>query len=99
MNANDKRIRLFGLDDDGKPINAVIREYQEAVSQVQWVKSCFSRDETYILGGAHDYKHRIYIWEKDGGNLVKILEPPKPLDGVIDIAVSFFSFNYNKKIK
>jgi COMPASS component SWD1 len=38
------------------------------------------------LGSAHKAEHNIYIWDKNMGNLVKILEGPKePLD---DLTVS-----------
>ena len=39
------------------------------------------------IGSGHKAEHNIYIWDKNIGNLVKILEGPKePLD---DLSVKF----------
>ncbi|RCI06328.1 hypothetical protein CU098_004185, partial [Rhizopus stolonifer] len=47
-----------------------------------WSQTCFSADGEFVIGGSgHKAEHNIYIWDKNIGNLVKILEGPKePLD-------------------
>ncbi|KAF9348954.1 hypothetical protein BGX26_012689, partial [Mortierella sp. AD094] len=80
VNANDRMIRLFEIKEDGPPEQ--IHKFQDLVNRIQWNQCCFSSDSDYVIGGsAHQAEHNIYIWDKIGGNLVKILEGPKePLE-------------------
>jgi WD40 repeat protein len=54
-----------------------LREFQDVVNRVQWKRSCFSGSGEYVVGGAaiKDKQH-IYVWERNFGQLVKILEGP-----------------------
>ncbi|KAK4519026.1 Rho guanine nucleotide exchange factor [Mucor velutinosus] len=81
INANDRQIRYFRLEEStGVPI--LHNKFQDLVNRIQWSQSCFSSDGEFVIGGSgHKAEHNIYIWDKNMGNLVKILEGPKePLD-------------------
>ncbi|KAI8646203.1 quinon protein alcohol dehydrogenase-like superfamily [Parasitella parasitica] len=81
INANDRQIRYFRLDPTtGFP--KLHNKFQDLVNRIQWSQSCFSSDGEFVIGGSgHKAEHNIYIWDKNMGNLVKILEGPKePLD-------------------
>ncbi|KAG0201915.1 hypothetical protein BGX28_005404 [Mortierella sp. GBA30] len=80
VNANDRVIRLFATKEDGPPEQ--LHKFQDLVNRIQWNQCCLSSDSDYVIGGsAHQAEHNIYIWDKIGGNLVKILEGPKePLE-------------------
>jgi COMPASS component SWD1 len=99
INANDRVIRYFRLDEE-TGIPKLRNKFQDLVNRIQWNQSCFSADGEFVIGGSgHKAEHNIYIWDKNIGNLVKILEGPKePLD---DLAVKyienisfFFFMNY-----
>ncbi|KAG0097858.1 hypothetical protein BGZ93_001810, partial [Podila epicladia] len=82
VNSNDRVIRVFSVKDDGPPEQ--LHKFQDLVNRIQWNQCCLSSDSDYVIGGsAHQAEHNIYIWDKIGGNLVKILEGPKePLEDV-----------------
>lgn len=83
INANDRVIRYFRVDEeDGIP--KLCNKFQDLVNRIQWSQSCFSADGEFVIGGSgHKAEHNIYIWDKNMGNLVKILEGPKePLDDI-----------------
>ncbi|KAG0322660.1 hypothetical protein BG000_002822, partial [Podila horticola] len=82
VNSNDRVIRVFSVKDDGPPEQ--LHKFQDLVNRIQWNQCCLSNDSDYVIGGsAHQAEHNIYIWDKIGGNLVKILEGPKePLEDV-----------------
>jgi COMPASS component SWD1 len=86
INANDRVIRYFRVDEE-TGIPKLRNKFQDLVNRIQWNQSCFSADGEFVIGGSgHKAEHNIYIWDKNIGNLVKILEGPKePLD---DLAVS-----------
>jgi COMPASS component SWD1 len=81
INANDRVIRYFRVDEEtGVP--ELQNKFQDLVNRIQWSQSSFSADGELVIGGSgHKAEHNIYIWDKNMGNLVKILEGPKePLD-------------------
>ncbi|KAI8149001.1 WD40-repeat-containing domain protein [Fennellomyces sp. T-0311] len=81
INANDRVMRYYRLEDhDGTP--TLKNKFQDLVNRIQWNSACFSADGEFVIGGSgHKAEHNIYIWDKNIGNLVKILEGPKePLD-------------------
>ncbi|KAF9906934.1 hypothetical protein BX616_000578, partial [Lobosporangium transversale] len=94
VNANDRVIRLFTVNEQGPPEQ--VHKFQDLVNRIQWNQCCFSSDSDYVIGGsAHQTQHNIYIWDKIGGFLVKILEGPKePLEdvAVIPIVASVSSY-------
>ncbi|KAI8983127.1 WD40-repeat-containing domain protein [Pilobolus umbonatus] len=85
VNANDRVIRYYRVNEKGIP--TLMNKFQDLVNRIQWNQTCFSADGEFVIGGSgHKAEHNIYIWDKNMGNLVKILEGPKePLD---DIAVT-----------
>ncbi|KAF9135890.1 hypothetical protein BGW39_010705 [Mortierella sp. 14UC] len=80
VNANDRIIRLFATREDGPPDQ--LHKFQDLVNKIHWNQCCLSSDSDYVIGGsAHQAEHNIFIWDRIGGNLVKILEGPKePLE-------------------
>ncbi|KAI9246120.1 WD40-repeat-containing domain protein [Phascolomyces articulosus] len=81
INGNDRVMRYYQLEDhDGVP--TLKNKFQDLVNRIQWNSACFSADGEFVIGGSgHKAEHNIYIWDKNIGNLVKILEGPKePLD-------------------
>ncbi|KAI8577441.1 hypothetical protein K450DRAFT_251655 [Umbelopsis ramanniana AG] len=81
VNANDRIIRVYTINEE-TGIPKLQNKFQDLVNRIQWNQVCFSPDGEFIIGGsAHKAEHNIYIWDKNMGNLVKILEGPKePLD-------------------
>ncbi|GAA6063382.1 hypothetical protein JCM10212_001481 [Sporobolomyces blumeae] len=57
-------------------------KFQDLVNRTPWNGCGFSSDGEYLFGGADNKgSHNIYIWDRDSGGLVKILEGPKdPLE-------------------
>ncbi|KAG1545391.1 hypothetical protein G6F45_005646 [Rhizopus arrhizus] len=82
VNANDRSIRYYQIEDEESGIPVFRNRFQDLVNRVQWSQTCFSADGEFVIGGSgHKAEHNIYIWDKNIGNLVKILEGPKePLD-------------------
>lgn len=56
---------------------ALLHEFQDSITRIQWKAPCFSGDGEWVIGAsASRGEHKIYIWDK-AGSLVKILEGPK----------------------
>lgn len=61
----------------------LFREFQDAVTKIQWKAPCFSGDSEWVVSAsASKGEHKIYIWDRSG-YLVKILEGPK--EALIDL--------------
>ncbi|XP_019624314.1 PREDICTED: retinoblastoma-binding protein 5 homolog [Branchiostoma belcheri] len=76
VNTADRIIRVYeggevlACGKDGEP--EPIQKLQDLVNRTPWKKCCFSGDGEYIVAGSAR-QHALYIWEKQVGNLVKIL--------------------------
>jgi COMPASS component SWD1 len=76
--------------ENGVPYFEIQHRFQDLVNRTPWNGCGFSRDGEYIIGGAgHKASHNIYVWDRAGGGLMKILEGPK--DPLEDLDVSFYT--------
>ncbi|RWW65804.1 hypothetical protein BHE74_00026866 [Ensete ventricosum] len=81
---NDKFPRIEKLKEVGTKCLRLSREFQDAVTKIQWKAPCFSGDGEWVIGAsASKGEHKLYIWDR-AGHLVKILEGPK--EALIDLA-------------
>ncbi|KRY82640.1 Retinoblastoma-binding protein 5 [Trichinella pseudospiralis] len=79
-NSNDRIIRVFtlstvleaGVDGTVLPNQKV----QDSVNRTSWKVCRFSGDAEYICAGSSG-SHSLYIWERNNGSLVKILQGSK----------------------
>ncbi|XP_065343870.1 retinoblastoma-binding protein 5 homolog [Cloeon dipterum] len=80
VNTADRVIRVYDskevltCGDDGEP--EPIQKLQDLVNKTMWKKCCFSGDGEYICAGSAR-QHALYMWDKNIGNLVKILHGTK----------------------
>ncbi|URD75467.1 WD domain, G-beta repeat [Musa troglodytarum] len=81
---DDKFPRIEKLKEVGTKCLRLSREFQDAVTKIQWKAPCFSGDGEWVIGAsASKGEHKLYIWDR-AGHLVKILEGPK--EALIDLA-------------
>lgn len=90
INASDRIIRTFQLPDltspnlDPDTIDLELEhKFQDVVNKLSWNYVNFSATGDYVMASTYN-NHDIYIWERAGGTLVKILEGPKEEHGVIE---------------
>lgn len=78
-NLNDRTVRTLDVAMRDAPPRFVARhKFQDMVSRTPWSGVGFSHDGEYVMGGAaQDAAHHIYLWDRDAGVLVKILEGPR----------------------
>ena len=89
-NANDRIIRTMKLPDlTLKSANTNLRtleveqKYQDLVQRFSWNHATFSSTDDYVAASAY-MNHNIYVWERDQGSLIGILETPPEELGIID---------------
>ncbi len=88
----DRVIRVYETEEvlccgkNGEP--EPIQKLQDLVNKTMWKKCCFSGgpDADYICAGSAR-QHALYIWERNVGNLVKILHGTKG-ELLLDVVVS-----------
>ncbi|WVQ85970.1 hypothetical protein IAT38_008138 [Cryptococcus sp. DSM 104549] len=75
--ATDRALRLLTVD----PLTQFIRashRFQDLVNRTPWHSIGFSGDAEYVMGGAgHKMAHNVFVWDRESGVLVKVLEGPK----------------------
>lgn len=81
-NLNDRTLRTLSVSEtrDGPTPYALTQrsKFQDLVGRTPWSGISFSADGEYVMGGAaQDAGHHIYLWDRDAGVLVKILEGPR----------------------
>ncbi|KAI1301508.1 Retinoblastoma-binding protein 5 -like protein [Halotydeus destructor] len=82
VNTADRVIRVYDVKEvltcgtNGEP--EPVQKLQDLVNKTMWKKCCFSGgpDADYICAGS-SRQHSLYIWERSGGTLVKILHGTK----------------------
>ncbi|KAH8813280.1 WD40-repeat-containing domain protein [Xylogone sp. PMI_703] len=90
VNAQDRVIRTIhmpnlsakDLDPDTIDIE-VEHKFQDVVNRLSWNHVAFSSTGEYVTASTYN-NHDIYIWERNHGSLVKILEGPKEEHGVVE---------------
>ncbi|KAK1323281.1 hypothetical protein QJS10_CPA02g00347 [Acorus calamus] len=66
------------LKEVGSKCLVLSREFQDSITKIHWKAPCFSGDSEWVVGAsASKGEHKIYIWDRSGGHLVRILEGPK----------------------
>ncbi|KAJ3211680.1 hypothetical protein HDU67_004359 [Dinochytrium kinnereticum] len=87
VNATDKVLRLYSIleDSGGGFYLELLMKFLDSVDQNRWAQCSFTDNGNLIVGGAASkHEHNIFIWDKDTGSLVKILEGPR--QGLLDFA-------------
>ncbi|XP_075225799.1 retinoblastoma-binding protein 5 homolog [Lycorma delicatula] len=69
---NSAEVLICGKEGEPEPI----QKLQDIVNKGAWKKCCFSGDGEYVCAGSTK-QHELYIWGKNMGNLVKILQGSK----------------------
>lgn len=90
VNSSDRILRTFrvpdlsaaDLDPDTIDMEAE-HKFQDVVNKLAWNHVCFSASGDYVIASTFN-NHDIYIWERAGGTLVKILEGAKEEHGVVE---------------
>ncbi|KAG9245502.1 WD40-repeat-containing domain protein [Calycina marina] len=90
INSQDRIIRtiqmpnlsVVDLDPDTIDIE-VEHKFQDVVNKLSWNHVAFSSTGEYVTASTFN-NHDIYIWERNHGSLVKILEGPKEEHGVVE---------------
>lgn len=87
INASDRVIRTIQLPDlsaDPDTIDIEVEhKFQDVVNRLSWNHVAFSSTGEYVTASTYN-NHDIYIWERNHGSLVKILEGPKEEHGVVE---------------
>lgn len=77
ISSSDRAIRTFQVSPLTGVLNPIHR-FQDLVNRTPWHAVGFSGDGEYVMGGAgHKMAHNVFIWDRDSGVLVKVLEGPK----------------------
>ncbi|KAJ3023968.1 chromatin binding protein [Thoreauomyces humboldtii] len=86
VNANDKSIRVFTVREEaGEILLENEQRFLDSVNPLPWAQATFSADGEFVLGGSDvKYAHRIYMWNRHVGNLVKVLDGDR--DGLTDLS-------------
>ena len=89
-NSNDRVIRTIHLPDISKPdfdsnnIHLEVEhKFQDVVNRLSWNHVAFSSTGEYVTASTY-MNHDVYVWERNHGSLVKILEGPKEELGVVE---------------
>ncbi len=90
LNCTDRVIRTMHLPDlsaadlDPDTIDMQVEhKFQDMVNRLSWNHVAFSSTGEYVTASTFN-NHDIYIWERNHGSLVKILEGPKEEHGIVE---------------
>ena len=94
-NSSDRVIRTIPMPDLSQvdmDINnikiEVEHKFQDVVNRLSWNHVAFSSTGEYVSASTY-MNHDIYVWERNHGSLVKILEGPKEELGVVEVSSGF----------
>ena len=97
-NCSDRIIRTIPVADLSEenvdPDNIkleVEHKFQDVVNRLSWNHVAFSATGDYVTASTY-MNHDIYLWERDHGSLVKILEGPKEELGVVEVTFSRLTY-------
>ncbi|ORY31243.1 WD40-repeat-containing domain protein [Naematelia encephala] len=77
LSASDRALRVLAVTPSTGLLTPIHR-FQDLVNRTPWNAIGFSGDGEYVMGGAgHKAAHNVFIWDRDSGVLVKVLEGPK----------------------
>ncbi|KAI0598997.1 WD40 repeat-like protein [Biscogniauxia sp. FL1348] len=90
VNSQDRIIRTFhvpnlsaeNLDPDTIQM-PLEHKFQDVVNRLSWNHVTFSATGEYVAASTYN-NHELYIWERNHGSLVRMLEGPKEEQGVIE---------------
>lgn len=90
VNSQDRIIRTFHVpnlsaeDLDPDTIQVPLEhKFQDVVNRLSWNHVTFSATGEYVAASTYN-NHELYIWERNHGSLVRMLEGPKEEQGVIE---------------
>jgi WD40 repeat protein len=90
VNAQDRIIRTFhipNLSADDLDLDTIQmpleHKFQDVVNRLSWNHVTFSATGEYVAASTYN-NHELYIWERNHGSLVRMLEGPKEEQGVIE---------------
>jgi COMPASS component SWD1 len=89
LNSTDRALRVLTVSPQTGAL-APIHRFQDLVNRTPWHAVGFSGDGEYVFGGAgHKMSHNVFVWDREAGALVKVLEGPK--ESLMDADVSGWS--------
>ena len=90
-NASDRVIRTIHVPDLSQPnldidnIKVEVEhKFQDVVNRLAWNHVTFSSTGEYVTASTF-MNHDVYVWERNHGSLVKILEGPKEELSVVEV--------------
>ncbi|KAH9893034.1 beta and beta-prime subunits of DNA dependent RNA-polymerase [Xylariomycetidae sp. FL2044] len=90
VNSQDRIIRTFHVPDlsaedlDPDTIQMPLEhKFQDVVNRLSWNHVTFSATGEYVAASTYN-NHELYIWERNHGSLVRMLEGPREEQGVIE---------------
>jgi COMPASS component SWD1 len=81
-NSTDRVLRTLAVPLPDEEIQ-VEHKFQDIVNRLQWNAVCFSGNAEYVVASTYHSSNDLYLWERQRGSLVKILEGPK--EELIDV--------------
>ncbi|KAL7420869.1 chromatin binding protein [Cryptotrichosporon argae] len=77
VSSSDRALRVCDVDPRTGLLTPAHR-FQDMVNRTPWHAVGFSGDGEYVMGGAgHKVAHNVFVWDRESGVLVKVLEGPK----------------------
>ena len=85
LSSTDRALRVLQVLPTSGLLSPMHR-FQDLVNRTPWHAIGFSGDSEYVMGGAgHKMGHNVFIWDRESGVLVKVLEGPRESLGDADV--------------